>query len=483
MPTFTYPANPVDGDVIIKGDYQAKYTKSSNTWAVSLIPTGPGIPGPTGPKGDKGDQGAPGDGLDIKGTAPTVSALPTTGAAVGDIYVTEDDSHAHVYKPNGTWFDLGIPLRGPQGVAGVAGAIGPAGAQGIPGDRGPQGAQGPPGVQGPQGSTVLPVATASTLGGIKIGRGLSIDASGSASAGVTIVDIEQAPIPPQEMRMFEPIFFELGAYKEQYVGATEYNEVVIEDATTTITMPKAANGALLFWFHASQLYPSTNRPANAYMVSPYMGYVRHELNITGATFPQLISDSPTRMGTGTTHNVTTIADPGSINDRFSNINHVKFNDLSFLPGGSVVTFNQKFFRYRAAWCTLKGGNGRFVLIPYVDEDGQAGLSRNFIATTMGALSRMTPSQEEAPPVLSPIEVKQHIAAEIKHDILETELLIDSLLITQAGKAAVTNALKQYRADLQALKALPGTAAALNTELKRITDGVNGIATYDLRFEI
>ena len=477
--SFQYPANPVDGDIVVRGDLLATYNAQTDTWTVGQLNPVAGIPGPTGPAGPQGDKGDLGDGLKVKGSAPNQGALPNQ-AENGDIYVTIDNGHGWVWG-DGMWNDLGIILQGPTGAVGPQGTKGDTGATGATGPIGPQGIPGATGAQGPEGT--VKVASDTVLGGIKIGRGLKIDASGTASAGVTTVDIEQAPIPPQEMRMFEPIFFELGTYKEQYVGSTEYNQVLIEEATTNVTIPSTANGALLFWFHASQLYPSTNRPANAYMVSPYMGYVKHELTVTGATFPQLISDSTTSMSTTTTHNVTAIADPNAINDRFSNINHVKFNDLSFLPGSTSITFTQKFLRYRAAWCTLKGGNGRFVLIPYVDKDGQEGLSRNFLATTFAALSRMTPSQEEAPPVLSPTEEKHRVAAEIKHDILETELTIDALLITQVGNTSVINALNQYRADLQVLKALPGTAEALNTELKRITDGVNGIAAYDLRFEI
>ena len=50
-------------------------------------------------------------------------------------------------------------------------------------DQGPPGVPGPPGPPGPSGPEYeLPVASATTLGGIKVGAGLSIDAEGVLSA-------------------------------------------------------------------------------------------------------------------------------------------------------------------------------------------------------------------------------------------------------------------------------------------------------------
>ena len=56
-------------------------------------------------------------------------------------------------KANGTW-PIGVSLVGPQGPAGVAGAIGPQGPTGLTGLQGPAGVagpQGPSGAAGPQG--------------------------------------------------------------------------------------------------------------------------------------------------------------------------------------------------------------------------------------------------------------------------------------------------------------------------------------------
>jgi hypothetical protein len=61
---------------------------------------------------------------------------------------------------------------GPQGVAGPVGLTGPTGPTGPTGATGPQGPQGPTGP-----AATLPIASAGTLGGIRVGGGLTIDPS------------------------------------------------------------------------------------------------------------------------------------------------------------------------------------------------------------------------------------------------------------------------------------------------------------------
>lgn len=91
--------------------------------------------------------------------------------------------------------------QGPQGEPGERGATGAQGPQGTPGNQGPvgpvgptgpQGLTGPQGPQGVPGTTyVLPTASASTLGGVKVGSGLSIS-SGVLSASATTYQITYA---------------------------------------------------------------------------------------------------------------------------------------------------------------------------------------------------------------------------------------------------------------------------------------------------
>ena len=133
-----------------------------------------------GEKGDKGDQGPKGDKGDTGEQGPQ-----------GEI------------GPQGPKGDTG-----PQGLQGIQGEQGPQGEQGIQGPKGDTGEQGPQGPAGQDGLTTqvrvngttytqvdglitlpnypaaynLPIANQNTLGGIKVGAGLSITADGILSA-------------------------------------------------------------------------------------------------------------------------------------------------------------------------------------------------------------------------------------------------------------------------------------------------------------
>ena len=167
--------------------------KGTEEWiySTSLL----GMMGPQGPQGEKGERGPKGD-----------NGMPGLQGPIG---------------PMG--------IQGPQGIPGPRGATGPQGPrgeqglrgiQGIQGERGPKGdrgnigPQGPQGSRGPQGYTpyigdngnwfingqdlgvapsgyTLPIASATSLGGIKVGNNLSIDENGvlsSTASGGSDVD-------------------------------------------------------------------------------------------------------------------------------------------------------------------------------------------------------------------------------------------------------------------------------------------------------
>lgn len=151
-------------------------------------PQGPagatGAQGPAGPQGPIGPQGPVGPVTEIKGSVPTSGALPPSGNAIGDAYITEDTGHLWVW--NGTnWVDAGmivgppgptgaqgpIGATGPPGVTGPQGPAGPTGGTGATGAQGPAGPQGPVGPQGPAG--------AADLSGVLAGTCISITPSGT----------------------------------------------------------------------------------------------------------------------------------------------------------------------------------------------------------------------------------------------------------------------------------------------------------------
>ena len=44
MSAFKFPANPSDGDIVVRGDLQAFYNAATNTWRVSQLDQVAGIP-------------------------------------------------------------------------------------------------------------------------------------------------------------------------------------------------------------------------------------------------------------------------------------------------------------------------------------------------------------------------------------------------------------------------------------------------------
>lgn len=107
--------------------------------------------------------------------------------AVGELAVELDTGLYKLGDGVRLWNDLpyssGPP--GPIGPQGIQGPVGPAGKDGVIGHDGAVGPQGPQGIPGPVGPAgpryTLPKATDCKLGGVMIGAGLVVDASGVVS--------------------------------------------------------------------------------------------------------------------------------------------------------------------------------------------------------------------------------------------------------------------------------------------------------------
>ncbi len=193
------------------------------------VPGQSGAQGPQGVPGEQGQpglQGPPGLGITYKGTVADESTLPAT-ATQGDLYVVSTPAPARGFvwdAETSSWVDAG-PVQGPQGVPG------PQGVQGERGDPGPSAVSADPdnisviGSDGlihtklpyprdmalggvlasyPQANKyvaainddgtvwledlpsappayTLPAATATTLGGVKVGSGIAVTADGTIS--------------------------------------------------------------------------------------------------------------------------------------------------------------------------------------------------------------------------------------------------------------------------------------------------------------
>jgi hypothetical protein len=349
--SFLFPADPANGDMIVRGDIVATYQTATDTWVIGQLNPVAGIPGPAGAKGNTGEAGPPGIGLEIDGAVPTFEELPPPSEVnFNDIYVTEATGHGWIWTQRG-WIDLGVVIQGPQGIQGEVGEKGDTGPMGVQGAKGDPGPAGPTGPQGP--STVIPVATANTLGGIKIGRGLAIEPDGTARANKTDVVIETAPIPEDEVRDFEPLYFDMGTYSEWSVGSPGSNTSFMSDSLT-VDMPSRASGAMVYMFMSSQLIPSPNRPVNHTEVCAYCAYLTHN------------------MFTQTTHNLTLNylgGNPVSVNGRWSNEPRTKIDELLFQPDSQIV-FNLTVSIDEAAWVTVRGGNIRLIVCPFIDRANQ-----------------------------------------------------------------------------------------------------------------
>ena len=468
--SFQYPANPADGDIIVRGDLLASYSKAKDLWTVGKLNPVAGIPGPAGPKGDKGDKGDTGVGLKISGVVADAASLPSA-AVDNEIYITLDNGHGWIWEIN-RWYDMGVVLLGPQGIPGVQGGKGDKGDAGDRGPKGDPGEKGDIGPQGPEGS--IPVASASVLGGIKIGRGLKIDPSGTASAGVTDVDWETTPLPPSYIKSLQPIYVGLGEAKE-LVSTSAYSLENWVTDSQTIQMPGDANGALIFWFHSSQFYPNTAFPGSVGALVSFRGYLGHQLRVENASF----TNGSQLVGTGSTHNLTFSYDSGSMNNRTSNLPVTKIDEIVFAPG-AAVTFNFNVSVSKVSWSRLTSGLSRLIIFPFIDYLADVGRTSPILKLGR-ALALQQDSGDVIPPPFTPIELQKTDSIELKYRINEATSEIDRLLVSYTS-GAVHDTLVQCRADLIAMRNLPGTADALNSELKRITDQVNAISDYQFRFE-
>ena len=503
---FIYPANPADGDIIVRGDLLSKYNKGTNTWTVSQLQSEYGIPGPKGndgPKGDKGDDAA----LFINGVVPTPEDLPEVGN-INEIWITESNGHGWIWDDDRAWRDIGVVLQGPKGPIGPQGAEGP---QGISGARGPQGDQGPPGVdgaQGPAGSQV--VATTTTLGSIKIGRGLAIWPDGTANAQKSDVIIETAPIPIDDngqsrASLYEPIYATIGQNTEEYFKQGSYRPQW-STGTTYITMPVEANAALVWVFFYSNLTVNPEVPYTVGNISPLRSYQTDTINLSGATFN---SGSASQMGSSMTHNLTLPMNSYTVQERVSNLTTSKFNQISFDTGGSIVAFAYDCTIQKAAWVRVNGGFCRMIIMPYINREGQNEvypendygepgdpLARAVSRVESHAFGRPTAQWNEFLKIEESVGYGLAIdsiddnAASQADDSGELKKMISDALILCDQQSVyykdndnqVYDMIQGYRAELLNLRNEPGPSSVVFDSLKVITDNLNGIADYDFRFE-
>ena len=506
--SFQYPADPSDGDIIVRGDLIATYTKSNNTWQVSQLNPEYGIQGPTGPQGEKGEKGDDAQ-LNIGGIVPTSEDLPIPGF-INQIWITEDDGHGWVWNEV-SWIDTGVLLIGPVG---PQGETGPQGEKGVQGPRGSQGNQGPPGQDGepgPAGNQV--VATTQTLGSVKIGRGLAIWADGSVHAQQQDVIIETAPIPVDSTTglsrasLYEPIYVTMGEIKDQLTtNGQEYLDWVTD--IQYVQMPAEANAALIWAFYGCGMRINPALPYRDGNDRYLRAYFRNRIDIAGATFASGMENA---MGNTMTMNMTTGVNATTIQNRFCNETASKFNKMDFETGGTIISINFKCDIIRTGWTQVTGGGARFIIIPFINRQGQNDVYpedayelptdplARAVAQVEGSRAFTRPDAkwvqferaEQVPfddfdiefPGSNPALQQADDAMELKSMVSDAIMFIDSENLTLKDTDPTKyELLLGYRAELIALRDEPGPSSVVFDSLKNILDGVNGVVYYEFRFE-
>ena len=503
---FQYPANPSDGDIIVRGDILVKYTESNNTWQVSQLDTTFGIEGPTGARGPKGDKGDDAQ-LNIGGIVPTAEDLPVPGF-LNQIWITEDTGHGWIW--NGiSWKDIGSVLMGPQGPTGEDGGPGPTGPQGGRGPTGPQGPAGQDGDQGPPGSQV--VATKETLGSVKIGRGLAIWPDGSLHAQQQDVIIETAPIPldpngQSRASMYEPIYVTMGEPKDQLMlaGTTRIPWVTDE---AFIQMPLEANAALVWAFYYSRISINPAVKWSQGNIHPLRAYLQNNLTLAGATWD---SGAETVMGSALTHNLTVPMGPDIVANRFSMQTATKFNQISFDTGGSIIGLTYKCNLIKAAWVRLTGGFARIIIMPYLNREGQNELypEDDYELPTDPLARGVAKIQKHAygtPPARwfdwqriesdfdpdGELPIEGDPASQQKDDSVELKTMINGAInlcdqlnvYYKENDTQVYDIIMGYRNQLINLRNEPGPFSVVFESYETIVENLNGIADYSFRFEV
>ena len=91
------------------------------------------------------------------------------------------------------------------------------------------------------------------------------------------------------------------------------------------------------------------------------------------------------------------------------------------------------------------------------------------------------NEPEIPPPTEQ-DLKQMASSELKQTMAGAIANIDMYNIGPDADPTTSEVLLGYRAELTALKDMPGTMAVINAECKRITDAINNILDFQFRFE-
>ena len=505
MSSFQFPANPSDGDIVVRGNLQAFYNAATNTWRVSEVPTAPGIPGPPGPPGPIGP---PGQGLSISGSVDTFANLPKPNTQQFLFWIV-DDTNTLYYSDGIQWIDFGSPIQGPKGEDGEDGNEGTPGQNGrgwydtsvdtsngeykvtfLSNDgltfttdnlKGPAGNDGNDGADGNDGQDftgTLPLATTSSPGVVQVGSGLDVDTS-----GVLSVDYNDARLDGGIVKTFQPI------YVDDLAG--NRSEVVLVDSipnyvnkSITIAFPSTANRAMIWWFNPTQLAGVRDSPfpievASGVGISVFRAYFYSTITTSVGNF----TGGGKSIFNASRHNLTLLNNPNtdSVSDRNSNSNNTKIDELFVPVGTNQITFTLNTdLEFGKGLCNA--GSVRLCILPFRDQAGQDELDGGDTFNFQAAASART---AEVPDQYNPVEPNILLgeqATELRYGMDKTindiEIGLNDPYISDSDK----DLLRGYRTDVYNLRNLSGSATDVLNALVAIGANVQSIVRFKFPFE-
>ncbi len=500
--SFQFPANPSDGDIVVRGNLQAFYNAATNTWRVSEVPTAPGIPGPPGPPGPIGP---PGQGITVSGSVDTEANLPAPNAHQYEFWVV-DDTNTLYWSTGLDWTNLGSPIQGPQGIPGQDGADGSDGQDGrgwydtsvdesngeykvtfLSNDgltfttdnlKGPSGNDGNDGNDGQDFNGTLPLATTSSVGVIQVGNGLDVD-----TAGVLTVDYNDARLEGGIVKTFQPIYVDdLSNNREEVVLVDSIPNYV--QKSITIAFPSTANRAMVWWFNPTQLAGVRDSAfpiqlASGTGISVFRAYFYSTITTSVGNF----TGGGKSIFNASRHNLTLLNNPNvdSISDRNSNSNNTKIDELYVPIGTDQIQLDLNIdLEFGKGKCSA--GSVRLCILPFRDQAGQDEINGGQPFDALAAASSRT---SEIPDVYDPATPENLLAeqsSELRYGMDKILSNIEQGLNDPYIIDTDKDLLRGYRTDVYNLRNLSGDATDVLNALIAIGQNVQTIVAFKFPFE-
>lgn len=503
MSNFLFPANPADGDVVVRGSIKGTYNASTNTWEVGEVPQYPGVPGPLGPVGPTGPKGDPGSGVNVVGAVDSEADLQVPSIVPNEFWLV-NDTNTLFFSDGYEWFDLGSPIRGPQGEKGEPGTDGIDGGNGIAG-RGWTGTDEIKRVSadgvvesykikfnsndglgfttdelvGPAGWEPV-YATADVPGLIKLGRGLDLDPGGDVNVKDTFVNLETVPLEGGYMLQYKPITLNWpsGKYQEYTAGQGTVNNTGWYTSNTLTVLPEelgSADAAIVLFQCASDVQKASS--INSTDFKGLRTYLAKNLLVQGGYF----NDTQAQiMGIPVTHNLTI---PGFSTDRISRDAALTKNQLLRFEPGATLRFTIRVDLVATSPMRINAGAGRVVLIPFRTE-GDIARTEMFKNDPMLFYARNDRELEDQISDFFPPVTNESIAAEkaglLKSSMKDAMNIINDELPYRT--ATEQTALLVIRDNIFALRDLPGTYEELNALLETYLVELDNIVGFKFRFQ-